>query len=469
MGKSLAEQVADLSPEDQAEALEGLDPAYLLHDWAFWGRPEQLISALDFSLLALVAGRGFGKTRTMAEWVRDKCTKSNRPVRVAVVGRTAADVRDVMVLGDSGICNIGPEDERPIYFPSKRLVQYANGSIATLYSAVEPDSIRGPAFDYAVCDEVAAWSHVRGVDGLTSFEQVQIATRLGDKPQIVVATTPKRTTVMKDLLAREDEPGFLLVRGSTYDNRSNLSATYIETLTHRFGDNKLLADQELLGLMVETENAMWNEELIERYRVTSAPPCPIRIISVDPTNSATPKDECGITAWGSTAERDINKRHAYLLEDASLQGTPQEWSAVVVAMAHKYQAPVVCEGSGAQALLAMAIHSVDPTIQVYLLQAKQGKQTRAEPVVLMYEAGRVHHVNYFPILESQLCTWDAEFTKKSPDRLDSAAWACISLLATPPKDFRMGQQGITASAKASRLQLPIPRRPDRFTGRSTGR
>lgn len=465
MAKSIMEQIAELSLEEQQEILKDMDPAKILWDPACWLRPEQQEPKEPYNLLILTAGRGFGKTKAMSEWVRKKAN-DHPGCRIALVGRTAADVRDVLALGESGVLMVHPEDARPIYFPSKRLIQWSNGSIATLYSAVEPDALRGPQFHFTACDELAAWNHVPGVDGLTAWDQVQIATRLGDNPQIIVATTPKRSTVMKELLARENEPGVIIVRGSTYDNKSNLAANYIETLTHRFGDNKLLADQELLGLMVESENTLWNEELIQKYRVSSAPPLPIRIISVDPTNSATPKDEAGITCWGSSGERDINKRHAYLLEDASLKGTPQEWASVVVRMSQKYQAPVVCEGSGAQALLAMAIHAIDPTIQVYLVQAgSQSKQTRAEPAVLLYQAGRVHHVNYFPILEDQLCSWDPAFTKKSPDRLDSAVWGCISLLASPPKGFRMGQQGISASAKAARRQLPIRRKPDRFTGR----
>ena len=225
MGKSLAQQLAELDDDARAEALEGLNPEDLLFDWAFWSRPEQQEPSEDWwTIWAIVAGRGVGKTRSGSEWVRDKAKTPN--TRIALVGRTSADGRDVMVEGESGIMNIHPPSEQPSYSPANRRITWPNGSIATTFSADVPDQVRGPQFHYAWCDEMAAWNHIPGVDGATAWDNVQIATRLGDRPRILATTTPKRLPAMQELLKREGKD-VIVTRGSTLDNAGNLGEAYL--------------------------------------------------------------------------------------------------------------------------------------------------------------------------------------------------------------------------------------------------
>lgn len=451
MGESLAQIVAKLPVEERLRVLEGVDPDGLMWDWSFWSRPEQQAPEGDWAIWLLLAGRGFGKTRTAAEWIREqaKVTKDGQR-RFALVARTAADVRDVIVEGESGIMNISPPSEKPLYEPSKRRLTWPNGNTATCFTADEPDSLRGPQFTHAWGDEVAAWRQTPDAAGMTAFDNLRVGTRLGRNPQILVTTTPKRVPLLYSLLAEnEKNPGKVVVsRGSTMDNAGNLAESYIDAITGVYAGTRLAA-QELYGEMLDAvEGALWTDEIIENYREGAMPPAvPLRCIGVDPSVAENPKDECGIVVVASTGEHDLYRRQSWVLEDASVHGSPTVWAERVVAMARKWGCPVVAEVNQGGALVKAAIHTIDPSVKVLEVHSKNGKALRAEPVTLAYEQGRVHHVGFFAELESQMTSW-VPGEGKSPDRVDALVHALTALLIKPPPGFTGGK--ISARSAATR-------------------
>jgi phage terminase large subunit-like protein len=443
MGKSLMEHLALLSEEERLEALADIDPDSLIWDWSVWARPEQLAPpGVDWNVWLVMAGRGFGKTRLAAEWVREQAkytTTGQR--RFALVARTAGDVRDVIVEGESGIINITPPSERPHYEPSKRRLTWPNGNTATLFTADEPDGLRGPQFTHAWGDEIAAWRQTPDAAGMTAFDNLRVGTRLGSNPQMVVTTTPKRVPLLYKLIeeSRTDKGNVIITKGSTMDNAGNLSSSYLDTITGVY-EGTTLARQELYGEMLEDlEGAMWNEEMIEDSRHAVYPlNTPLRIIGVDPSVAENPRDECGIVVCASTADHDLYKREAWVLEDASIHGSPDTWARKVVEMARKWGCPVVAEVNQGGALVRNAILSIDPTIKVLEVHSKHGKQLRAEPILLAYEQRRVHHVGYLQDLESQMYSW-IPGEGKSPDRIDALVHAMTALLIKPPAGFSGGK------------------------------
>ena len=441
------ELLAALPDQERFEAMQGLDPDNLIWDWSVWARPEQLPPPdVDWNVWLVLAGRGFGKTRLASEWVREMAkytTEGQR--RFALVARTAADVRDVIVEGESGIINVSPPSEKPHYEPSKRRLTWPNGNTATLFTADEPDGLRGPQFTHAWGDEVAAWRQTPDAAGMTAFDNLRVGTRLGRNPQILVTTTPKRVPLLYKLIeeSRTDKQGgskVVVTRGSTLDNAGNLSGAYLDTIMGVY-EGTTLARQELYGEMLDdVEGALWNEEMVEAAREVMYPhSTPLRVIGVDPSVAENPRDECGIVVCAATAEHDLYKRNAWVLEDASIHGSPDTWARKVVEMARKWGCPVVAEVNQGGALVKNAILSIDPTIKVMEVHSKYGKQLRAEPIVLAYEQGRVHHVGYLQDLESQMYSWIPESSSKSPDRVDALVHAMTALLIKPPPGFSGGK------------------------------
>jgi phage terminase large subunit-like protein len=450
MGKSIMEQIALLPIEEQLEALDGIDPEVLLWDWSVWGRPEQQAPPGDWNIWLVLAGRGFGKTRLASEWVREQARYTNTGQRrFGLVARTAADVRDVIVEGESGILNVTPPSERPLYEPSKRRLTWPNGNTATLFTADEPDSLRGPQFTHAWGDEIAAWRQTPDAAGMTAFDNLRVGTRLGAHPKILVTTTPKRTPLLYKLIEESIKSNIVQVtRGSTMDNAGNLSASYLDTMLGVY-EGTSLARQELYGEMLEAmEGALWTEEMIESGREGFYPQStPLRCIGVDPSVAENPRDECGIVVVGSTSEHDLYKRQAWVLEDASVHGSPDVWANQVVKMARKWGCPVIAEVNQGGALVRNAINTIDPTIKVLEVHSKQGKQLRAEPITLAYEQNRVHHVGFLADLESQMISW-VPGEGKSPDRVDALVHALTALLIKPPPGFSGGK--IRAKSLADR-------------------
>lgn len=477
--RSKAEILADLPPEQRAQVLAALTPEQaeaLQYNADFWLRPAQQIPDGTWFITALICGRGWGKTRTISEWIRKKADE-NPGCRFGIAAKNAADVRDVLIEGPSGLLSVYPPDQRPDYKPSVRRVEWKNGSTAMLLSSESPDQARGPGYNYAVCDEFAAWKEIRDDSGATLFSNLVAGTREGEYPQMLLATTPKRTPTMRKLLAdAEAEPDrYRIIHGKTTDNRS-LSTTYISNFKSQYKDNPDLYKQELEGLMIEdSEGLVFTRSMIEDNRLTSiAPPglrqYPLRIVSVDPTVSAEPRDECGIVVIGSTIERTPADRKAVILDDRSLKAPPDGphgWAQRVVDTAKIWGTRfVIVEQNQGHDLVRMALHAIDPTLKIYTVHASKGKLLRAEPVVIAMRQGRVKFWGSFPELEDQMNFYDPA-GKWSPDRMDAMVHGIISTIITPHPDLYSARASVarnTRTIPTSRIGTGV--RSHTFEGRN---
>jgi phage terminase large subunit-like protein len=461
---SLAQQISLLDDKGREAALEGLDLDDLQYDWKFWRRPSQTFPSreeVNWWIALMMAGRGAGKTRTGTEWAHEKAITMPGS-RGLLVARTAADTRDVLVEGDSGLLKVGRPGERAHYESSKRRVTWPNGSQATLFTAEEPDVLRGPQGHWALCDEIATWRQAPDASGLTTWDHVRIGARLPwgygkdrQRPQIMALTTPKRTPVMKKLLELvEENPAVVLRRDTTAANAGNLDPEYLRMIYGLFGGTRL-SKQELDGQMLEdVEGALWTQLILDVDRVERLPYVPlVYVIAVDPSVAEEPTDECGILVCASTTEQDLYKRQFYVVEDASVLGSPNIWASQVVLKAREYGCPVVAEINQGGALVRSALVNIDPNIKVLDVRARYGKQTRAEPVSLAFEQHRGHLLGWWPDLESQLTSW-TPMDRKSPDRLDAMVWGATALMIKPPDGLYLNS--IRAHSPAA---LRIPPRP----------
>lgn len=404
---------ANLSPE-----LRGL-LAERHFRWRLNARPDQLAPDWPWSVWLLLAGRGSGKTRSGAELVRHWAT-SGRCRRMALVAATASDVRDVMIEGESGILAIHPKRERPTWSAYRRRLTWPNGAMALTYSAEEPDRLRGPQQDGAWADELAAWRYPE------SWDQLMFGLRLGSNPQCVVTTTPRPTPIIKGLVARAklDAPDVAISTASTFANADNLAATYLEQMRRRY-EGTTLGRQELLAeILDDSEGALWKREMIDAHRVMQAPDLRRIVVGVDPAVSAlATSDETGIVVAGGSGAQ------GYVLDDVSLRGSPVEWARAAVTAYHKHKADaIVAEVNQGGDMVETTIRTVDPNVRVIKVHAARGKATRAEPVVSLYEQGRVHHFGVFAQLEDQMCTWAPATSADSPDRVDALVWALSELM-----------------------------------------
>jgi phage terminase large subunit-like protein len=378
----------------------------------------------------LLGGRGSGKTRAGAEWIRGiACSgdASTGPARIALVGKTIADVRNVMVEGVSGLLSIHPRRERPLFEPSKRRVTWPNGAIAELFSADEPEGLRGPQFSAAWCDELAKW---RGAE--KAWDMLQFALRLGEAPQAVVTTTPRANALLKKIIADE---ATVTVKLATADNATNLAPTFLAEMTRRYAGSAL-GRQELLGEIVEdSAESLWRRHWIDEARVADAPEMQRVVVALDPPVTATAtSDACGIIVAGL----GVDKR-AYVLADRTVQGrTPETWARAALAAYDDYAADrMVAEVNQGGDLVISVLQQFRENFPVVKVRATRGKWVRAEPVAALYAEGRVVHVGRFDALEDQMCAFgaDGSVAGKSPDRADALVWAITDLLlsggATP--------------------------------------
>lgn len=468
--RSLEHQVALLEPGQRALVLQGVDPETLLYDWRFTGRPSQLAVTDDVThrTLLMNAGRGAGKTRTGAEFVRDRIRRRRAeglpPLRFGLGARTAADVRDVMVQGDSGLLSVFPPSEAPRYVPSARRLEFADGSTALCFSAEEPDQLRGPQFHYFWADELAAWREVPDDSGLAAWDNVMLATRLGSNPQVLATTTPKRTARVRQLLADATEGKVGLYTSTTFDN-VHLSAAYMDTVVGLYGGTRLGAQELYAQVLDDVEGALWVLTAIDADRTplnASFLRPPLRVVGVDPSVADKPSDECGIVVVGASDGPNPVERRGWVLEDASLLGAPSVWAQRCVEMARKWDAPIVAEANQGGALVREVIHGVDATIRVRLVHAKQGKALRAEPVTLAYDQHRVSHVGTFPELEDQMTTWVPGETADSPDRIDALVHGLTALVV--PSAYKSG----VGTTRVARARQPIVTGARSVLGRRAG-
>lgn len=463
MGQSVAEQISSLPPAEQAAYDDMLRTPGIQWDPEFWLRPEQLDTLHSETWLTLLlAGRGFGKTRVLSEWVRDRAREPG--TRIALVARTVADVRDTMVNGDSGILAVCSPEEKPEYVPSARTLRWPNGSVALTFSAEKADQLRGPQFNYAACDELASWRMLPDSSGLNAWDNLQIATRLGKNPQIMVATTPKRVPLIRQLVerAKTDTELIHVLRGATADNIGNLSAAYIELIYGMYAGTSI-ARQELFGeLLDEVDGALWKIALLDENRIKGVPGDIfsrkyVRVVGVDPSVSAKPGDECGIVVAAGTKGPPF-KRECVVVDDRSILGSPEEWAKVVVQAAKRWQAIVVAEQNQGGDLVRMAIQQNDPSVPVVLVSATKGKAQRAEPVVMAYEQGRVKHNGVHSLLEDEMTSWVPGESGYSPNRLDALVWALSGLLGTGGDKLRsqVGEVRVARPSVARNIPGVIP-------------
>ena len=392
--------------------------------WRLWAHDGQVPPDDGWHTWLIMAGRGYGKTRAGAEWIRE-IAEADPTARIALVADSLGEARRVMVEGESGLLAIAPPRQRPIYEPSKRQLTWPRGAVATLFSASEPESLRGPQHSHAWCDEVAKWDQA-GERAEAAWNNLLLGLRLGHSPRLVATTTPRAVPLMKRLLAQGDA---IVSRGATADNKDNLPPGYLRQIRAQFG-RSLLARQELNGeLIEEVEGALWSRALLEDCRedAASAPEKRV-VIGVDPPASAH-GDACGIVVCAE-GEDGI----ARVLADCSVRkATPEKWARAVAGAAREWKADrVVAEANNGGEMVRSVLHAADIALPVRLVHASRGKSARAEPVAALYESGRVRHVGQLPQLEDELCGLMAggtyEGPGRSPDRADALVWALSELM-----------------------------------------
>jgi phage terminase large subunit-like protein len=404
-------------PEEKAAAL---------FRWHLWARDSQCPPPPLWTIWLILAGRGWGKTRTGAEWVRDQVVAGRK--RIALVAATSADARDVMVEGDSGILSISPPWDRPHYEPSRRRLTWPNGAIATTYSADEPDRLRGPQHDAAWCDEIAAWRYP------DAWDMLMFGLRLGENPQVVATTTPRPVPLLKDLMAN---PRCAITRGNTFENQANLAADFVAQITEKYEGTRLGRQELYAEVLEDIPGALWTMAAIEGQRTPIAQQEAIRplltriVVAIDPPISATEtSDECGLIVAGITADGT-----AYILEDCSAQATPLEWATRAVQAFHHWQADrIVAEVNQGGDMVETILRQVDPNVPYRAVHATRGKLVRAEPIAALYEQNRVSHLGTFTTLEDQMCAFTGGPQEGgSPDRVDALVWALTDLMVKPSK------------------------------------
>lgn len=410
VSSSYAELVSSLPDAERRELLASLSEAeaeQILYDWRFWARPSQVAPEGDWRTWLVLAGRGFGKTRCGAEWVRAEVERGQRK-RLALIGPTAADVRDVMVEGESGILATARPGLRPVYEPSKRRLTWPNGAIATTYSADEPDRLRGPQHDGAWADELAAWRYP------AAWDMLQFGLRLGGDPRAVVTTTPRPTPLIRQLA---DDATVSVTRGSTLENAANLAPQFLEQIVARYEGTRLGRQELYAEILTDTPGALWSLALLEDRR--AAPDLARVVVAIDPAVTSTDEsDETGIIVAGLGVDG-----RGYVLADRSCKLSPVGWAQRALAAYAEFGADtIVAEVNNGGDLVTTVLRTLDRVVPIKTVHATRGKQVRAQPIAALYEQGRVSHCGVFAQLEDQLTTWSPE-DGTSPDRLDALVWA----------------------------------------------
>lgn len=464
---SRAERFA-LLPEMERRAIIEAMPAdereELLFNWSFWGRPKQFAPAGDWATWLILAGRGFGKTRCGAEWIRSLVCGATPMApgtikRIALVGETAADCRDVMVEGDSGLLSVHPKDFRPHYEPSKRRVTWPNGAVATLYNAVEPDQLRGPQHDAAWSDELAKWAYAQ-----ETWDNLQFGLRLGDDPRQIVTTTPRPIKALKDIVA---DPRTVVTRGSMNENRANLAPSFISKIEARYAGTRLGRQEIDAEILDDAPDALWKRADIDARRIAKGGHLPDMqrvIIAIDPAAS-----------WGGSGDSDGGAEtgivvagigvdgRGYVLADVTCAMDPHGWATRAIAAYDEFDGDaIVAERNQGGDMVEAVIRSVRPNAPVLTVHASRGKVTRAEPIAALYAQGRVSHVGSFPALEDQMVVFTPfginpgdRGKTTTGDRVDALVWALTNLFPSiihysPPKQVTKVKTDGWAKAFADR-------------------
>jgi len=429
MSQSLFERLSDLPHERRDAFIARLDDVAreaLLHNWQVRARPEQLPPPGAWRIWLMLAGRGFGKTRSGAEWVR-AIAETDGTARIALISATPQQARSVMVEGESGVLAIAPLTERPIWHPALRRLVWRSGAQATLYGAADPESLRGPQFTHGWADEIAKWPYAE-----SAWDNLMMGLRIGRYPRVVATTTPRPVPLIRRLVAQQD---VTVTRGRTIDNSANLAPDFVRSMQRDYGGTTL-GRQELDGeLIEELDGALWTRAAIEQCRMRrdtltrlGEPPFTRVVVAVDPPASAT-GDACGIVV----AARGTDGR-GYVIDDASVAGaSPERWAAETVRAAMRHGADrIIAEANNGGAMVESVLRAAEADLPVRLVHASRGKSARAEPVAALYERGRVCHAGAFPQLEDQMCGLmiggGYAGPGRSPDRADALVWALTELM-----------------------------------------
>ncbi len=400
---------------------------FLFEVWAHPG--HQLSPSGAWSTWVVLGGRGSGKTRAGAEWVRmqvEGATPLARGAarRVALIAETWEQARDVMVFGESGLARCSPPDRRPRFIATRHKLVWPNGAEAQLFSAADPEALRGPQFDCAWGDELAKWRK-----GREAWDMLQFGLRLGERPRQIVTTTPRDVTLLRDIL---EDPATVVTQAPTWANRAHLAGDFIDKITRRYQGTDQ-GRQELEGeLLSEAAGALFTHRAIDAARVRAAPCLERVVVGVDPpVTSGAGADECGVIVAGLAGEA------AYVLADRSVgQASPAAWAQRVVETWREFDADrIVAEVNQGGDLVADLIRRIDHGAPVVSVRATRGKAARAEPVSLLYAQGRVRHVGVFKTLEDQMCGFAPG--GKSPDRMDALVWAVTDLMRGPQPQPRI--------------------------------
>ena len=426
--KITAQTLRELPDAEVAAALKQLGPEKteeLQHSWEFWARPEQLEPKGNWNVWVALAGRGWGKTRAGAEWVRHRIKKGDKIVHC--VAPTKGDVRRVMVEGDSGLINVcwkGDKSYRgsplglPIWSPTNNTLTWENGAKAVFFSAEDPERLRGPQAYSAWTDELCAWRNAQ-----ETWDMLQFGLRLGRRPQVFVTTTPKTTKLIRNIL---DDDKTTVSTGSTYDNAANLADTFLDAVRKTYEGTRLGRQELYAEILDEASGALWNRTLLASCEVDKddVPTLNRIVVSIDPAVTANAEsDMTGIVVAGV----DVNGR-AYVLEDHTGRYTPQQWASKAVELYREHMADrIVAERNQGGDMVRHTLHTEDETVPVKLVHASRGKMARAEPVSALYEQDKVRHVKGFNDLEDQMVQWEPLGSIGSPDRLDALVWAITDL------------------------------------------
>ncbi|WP_238547765.1 DNA-packaging protein [Meridianimarinicoccus roseus] len=434
--------LASAPPEVREAFLDDLTEGALLalpYIFEFWALDHQLPPEGDWRTWVIMGGRGAGKTRAGAEWVRSEVEGSTplapgRSKRVALVGETIEQVREVMVMGDSGILACSPPDRRPVWEATRKRLVWPNGAVAQVFSAHEPESLRGPQFDAAWVDELAKWKKAED-----AWDMLQFGLRLGQTPRQVVTTTPRNVSVLKRIL---DNGSTVVTHAPTEANSAYLADSFLAEVRARYAGTRL-GRQELDGILLEdAEGALWTLAMLEALQVDRIPDLDRVVVAVDPPVSGHgASDSCGIVVAGVRMAGPPRDWVAYVIEDCTVQGaSPQGWAeAALAAMARHGAERLVAEVNQGGNLVESVIRQVDPLVPYRAVRASRGKAARAEPVAALYEQGRVKHARgRLADLEEQMCQMTVRGFegRGSPDRVDALVWALQDLVLDPAAGFR---------------------------------
>jgi predicted phage terminase large subunit-like protein len=426
--------------------------------WRARARPAQLPPEEDWIGWIINAGRGWGKTVSGSNWVVEGIV-AGECKRVALIAPTASDARDVMIEGETGLLAVSPRWCRPQYEPSKRKLSWPNGAVAYSFSSEEADRLRGPQFDRAWCDELAAWNDPRA-----TWDMLQFGLRLGSRPRWLVTTTPRPIPLLKELIARVGKD-VVLTGGATFENQANLAPSFLEAVRDRYGATRLGRQELNAEILEDIVGALWKRDMIDAQRNPSVPDLARIVVAIDPAVSTSEgADETGIVVAG----KGIDARY-YVLADLSGKYGPDEW-ARLWAYEHYKADRIIGEKNNGGEMIETVIRSVQTNISYSAVHASRGKVTRAEPISALYEQGKVSHVGTgFALLEDQMCAFTTDFNRASagysPDRVDALVWALTELSGAPgPIDWVALAAQIRAAPPYCRPTMPSWGRGGQFGG-----